>query len=101
MIKRVTIRIRGRVHKVGFKFAAIDKVLELGGIVGTVHYDGDDLVVIEAQGEVDTLKELLRWCKVGPEGAIVKQMDYESSEELKNFESFTADNHPNYRGDND
>ena len=72
MKKHVNITITGNVQKVGFRFAAIDKA-------------------IEVEGEVDQLKLFLRWCHIGPKGALVEKVDYESLEELQNYESFSAE----------
>jgi acylphosphatase len=90
MIKHVSIVISGKVQKVGFRFAAVDKALELG-ITGIVQNYRNDKVQIEAEGEVETLKDFLRWCKIGPEGAKVSKLDYKSTEELVNYPDFRAE----------
>ena len=90
MIKHVNITITGNVQKVGFRFAAIDEALELG-LVGFVKNYEDNKVQIEAEGEVDQLKLFLRWCHIGPKGALVEKVDYESTEDLQKYESFSAE----------
>ena len=90
MKKHVNITITGYVQKVGFRFAAIDKAIELE-LVGLVKNYEDDKVQIEVEGEVDQLKLFLRWCHIGPKGALVEKVDYESLEELQNYESFSAE----------
>lgn len=90
MKKHVNITITGNVQKVGFRFAAIDKAIELE-LVGLVKNYEDDKVQIEVEGEVDQLKLFLRWCHIGPKGALVEKVDYESLEELQNYESFSAE----------
>ena len=90
MKKHVNIVVTGNVQKVGFRFAAIDQALELG-LVGVVKNYDDGKVHIEAEGEIDQLKLFLRWCHIGPSGAKVDKVDYESLEELQNYETFSAE----------
>jgi acylphosphatase len=90
MIKHVSITVIGNVQKVGFRFAAIDQALELG-LTGLVKNYDDNKVQIEAEGEVDQLKLFLRWCHIGPKGAQVDKVEYESTEELQKYESFNAE----------
>jgi acylphosphatase len=90
MQKHVSITIHGKVQQVGFRYAAIEAAIELG-ITGEVKNYEDNKVVIEAEGDVDQLKQFLRWCHIGPKGAKVDKVDYESSEELQKYEKFTAE----------
>lgn len=87
MIKHLTITITGKVQEVGFRFSALDEALELG-LTGFVKNQGKNQVYIEAEGEVEKLKAFLKWCHLGPKGAKIDKVDYASTEELKNFESF-------------
>ncbi len=90
MKKHVNITVTGNVQKVGFRFAAIDQALELG-LVGIIKNYENDQVKIEVEGEVDPLKMFLRWCHIGPKDAKVEKVDYESLEELQNYENFSAE----------
>lgn len=90
MKKHVTITVHGKVQNVGFRFAAIDKAIELE-LTGFVQNYKDGVVHIEVEGEIDPLKHFLRWCHIGPEGAKVEKVDYVSIEELQNYEKFTAE----------
>lgn len=90
MIKHVSITIHGKVQGVGFRYSAIEKAIELG-ITGLVKNYEKDQVQIEAEGEVDLLKEFLRWCHKGPQGARVDKVDYASTEELQKYEKFEAE----------
>lgn len=87
MIKHLTITITGKVQDVGFRFAALDEALELG-LTGFVKNQGTNQVYIEAEGEVDNLKAFLKWCHMGPKGAKIDKVDYQSTETLQNFEGF-------------
>lgn len=90
MIKHVDITITGKVQGVGFRYAALDEGLELG-LKGTVKNLDKNQIYIETEGEVDQLKLFLRWCHEGPKGAKIDKVDYASTEDLKNFEGFTAE----------
>ncbi|HEX3099691.1 MAG TPA: acylphosphatase [Patescibacteria group bacterium] len=90
MKKHVNITVNGNVQKVGFRFAAIEQALELG-LTGLVKNYADGKVQIEVEGEIDQLKMFLRWCHIGPKGAHVEKVDYESLEELQNYETFNAE----------
>lgn len=90
MRKHVTITVHGNVQKVGFRFAAIEQALDFD-ITGLVKNYENDKVQIEAEGEIDNLKLFLRWCHIGPKGAHVEKVDYESTENLENYEKFTAE----------
>ena len=90
MQKHVNITIHGNVQRVGFRFAAIEQALELG-LTGIVKNYEDNKVIIEVEGEIDPLKHFLRWCHIGPKGAKVDKVDYESSEELQKYETFSAE----------
>lgn len=90
MIKHVNITITGKVQNVGFRFSALDKALELG-LFGTVKNMDRDKIYIEVEGEVEQLKEFLRFCHQGPTGSRIQKVDYESTEELKNFTEFSTE----------
>ncbi len=88
--KHVSITIHGKVQGVGFRFAAIDKALELD-LTGVVKNYEKDKVQIEVEGPVDNLQPFLKWCHVGPKGSQIDKVDYSSSEELQKYEKFTAE----------
>jgi acylphosphatase len=90
MQKHVSITIHGKVQNVGFRFAAIEKALELE-LTGIVKNYENNQVQIEVEGEIDPLKHFLRWCHIGPQDAKVEKVDYTSSEELQKYESFSAE----------
>ncbi len=87
MIKHVDITITGKVQGVGFRYSALDEALELG-LKGIVKNLNRNQIQIEVEGEVDILKQYLRWCHQGPQGCKIDKVDYASTEELKNFEEF-------------
>lgn len=90
MKKHVTITVFGKVQQVGFRFSAIEKALEWN-LVGYIKNYENDQVQIEVEGELDDLQKFLKWCHRGPEGAKIEKVDYKSSEELQNYETFQAE----------
>jgi acylphosphatase len=90
MKKHVTITVNGKVQGVGFRYSAIEQAvdLELKGIIK--NYESNK-VVIEVEGETDNLKHFLKWCHIGPSGAKIEKVDYQSSDELQNYENFAAE----------
>ena len=90
MKKHVSITIYGKVQKTGFRFSAIDKALEWD-LVGLVKNYETDKVQIEVEGEMENLQKFLKWCHVGPETSKVEKVDFTSSENLENYETFQAE----------
>lgn len=90
MKKHVSITVHGKVQKVGFRYSAIEKALEWN-LAGLVKNYENDKVQIEVEGEVDDLQKFLKWCHFGPEGAQINKVDYKSSEDLENYETFQAE----------
>ncbi len=90
MTKHVTITITGKVQGVGFRYSALDEALELG-LQGFAKNQDKNQIYIEVQGEVEQLKQFLRFCHTGPQGTKIEKVDYASSEELKEFEGFTIE----------
>lgn len=90
MKKHVAITVYGKVQKVGFRYSAVEKALEWN-LTGIVRNYENDKLQIEVEGEVEDLQKFLKWCHRGPEGAKIQKVDYKSSEELQNYETFQAE----------
>jgi|NOAtaT_7_FD_contig_31_3451639_length_493_multi_2_in_0_out_0_1 acylphosphatase len=73
MIKRIQIRINGRVQGVYFRKGAQQKARELM-LKGFVRNEADGSVYIEAEGAEDKLNEMAEWCHNGPPIAMVAQV---------------------------
>lgn len=71
---------------VWYRGATQKKAKELG-IVGFVKNEMDGSVYAELEGEENKLRELIDWCKKGPELAIVKKVETEEGN-LQGFISF-------------
>jgi acylphosphatase len=74
MDKKVEILIRGKVQGVGFRFMAHLAFVDLG-MVGTAENLPDGSVQLVTQGPEDKLERLINWCKRGPEGAQVSDVE--------------------------
>ncbi len=90
MKKHVSITVYGKVQTVGFRFSAIEKALEWN-LVGEVKNYETDKVEIEVEGEEADLQKFLKWCHVGPQGAQIEKVDYKSTDELQNYETFKGE----------
>ena len=51
MNKEVLLKIKGRVQGIGFRYWAVKKAREIGGISGWVHNEADGSVEILMRGE--------------------------------------------------
>jgi acylphosphatase len=85
-MKHYNITITGRVQRIGYRFSTMQSAYRYG-VHGFVKNLDDDKVYIEAEGEENNLQDFLQWCKKGPLGAKVENVDFAEGE-LKNFKSF-------------
>ena len=74
MVKRFHAIILGRVQGVFFRAMAREhaKALELKGFARNLP---DGSVELDAQGEEESLRDLLLWCQYGPPGARVDHVE--------------------------
>lgn len=87
-LKRVEIKITGRVQGVFFRQAAKSKADELG-LAGFVKNESDGSVRIIAEGEENQLQKLIEWAKVGTEFTKVEQIDIIRKEATGELDSFS------------
>ena len=72
----MTLIIRGKVQRVGFRYSVVDFVMQGKlPIVGYVRNMPDGSVHVVAQGDIESLKELNRFCTKGPPRAEVREVD--------------------------
>jgi acylphosphatase len=77
---QMTLNIKGKVQKVGFRYSVVDYVItQKLPIVGHVRNLADGSVEVIAQGDIEALKDLHRFCTKGPPHAKVREV----SEEVK------------------
>jgi acylphosphatase len=72
--KRAHVRLRGSVQGVGFRYEARDRArsLGLGGFITNVP---DGTVEAAFEGEEELVESMLEWCRHGPSGARVDDID--------------------------
>ncbi len=72
-VKSVEIIVKGRVQGVFFRVSTKQRADALG-LTGMVRNVADGSVMIEAQGDADSVQALIDWCHKGPELARVDQV---------------------------
>lgn len=87
MEARARIMITGMVQGVFFRREMTDLARRLG-ISGWVRNLTNGRVEALAEGEKGRLEELIRFCHVGPPGAMVRKVEIEWSEYLGEFRAF-------------
>lgn len=75
----IIITVTGNVQGVGFR-AYVKTEADRLGIMGFVKNCSDSSVCIEAEGEQDTLNQLIAWCHHGPELANVEKVEVQEGE---------------------
>jgi acylphosphatase len=72
---QMTLVIKGKVQKVGFRYSVVDFVLSNKlPLVGHVRNLPDGTVHVLAQGDIESLKELHRFCRKGPPRSEVREI---------------------------
>ncbi len=69
-MKRISLLVTGKVQGVFYR-ASTEKIAQRIGITGFVQNEPNGDVYIEAQGTEEQLGEFTRWCRRGPERAVV------------------------------
>ena len=80
--------IRGIVQGVGFRYAAVD-VAEREGVSGWVRNLRDGGVEALVQGNDDAVERVIAWCRRGPRGARVTDVELHDAEVSPEFTGFT------------
>ncbi len=78
MQRRVTFKVIGRVQGVAYRANARDAVERLG-IAGFIRNLHDGAVVGEAEGDASAVDAFLAWCRKGPPGARVDELESEDT----------------------
>jgi acylphosphatase len=79
--------IRGRVQGVYFRASTVYEAQNLG-LTGWVRNCPDGSVEAVAEGTREKLDELIAWCKKGPSGARVKNVEVDWAPAQNNFQAF-------------
>lgn len=86
-MKRVHLKVHGRVQGVGFRFQT-EAQAERFHIKGWVKNNLDGTVEIDAEGETNEIDNFAAAVKEGPGAAKVTAMDIEEIKEIKNYTAF-------------
>ena len=85
---RVHVTIHGRVQGVYFRASTVYQAQNLG-LTGWVRNCLDGSVEATAEGTREKLDELIAWCKKGPNGARVTNVEVNWAPAENNFQAFT------------
>ena len=77
------IEVKGKVHGVGYRYAAYQKANILG-IKGNVQNLEDGSVVINASAQPEKMESFVNWCQVGPDAARVSNVN---TQEINNLDT--------------
>lgn len=66
MIKRIAVKIEGRVQNVGFRYYTVRTARQFN-VHGFVRNEPDGSVYAEAEGEEENLAGFATWCHQGPQ----------------------------------
>ncbi len=76
MEKEVYIRIEGRVQGIGFRYWAVKKAQEIGGISGWVHNAANGSVEVLMRGEEEKIDAMVLACHKGPALSRVDRVNF-------------------------
>lgn len=80
-MKRVRVRIRGRVQGVFFRAEARARAESLG-VAGWVRNAEDGSVEAVFEGDEERVSSMVEWCRRGPGGAEVDDVEVQSEEPI-------------------
>ncbi len=87
-MKRLHLKIYGRVQGVYFRSSAQSKARELG-LSGWAKNIPDGTLETVVEGEAEMLEEYIRWCKKGPAAARVDKVEEKWDEPTGEFKGFS------------
>ncbi|NMB73933.1 MAG: acylphosphatase [Myxococcales bacterium] len=86
-LRRMHLRISGLVQGVSFRWHT-RRIAQALGLVGWVKNLPDGSVEVLAEGEEGALRDLLAWCRRGPELAQVERVEERFSDATGGFSEF-------------
>ena len=87
-IARLHIVIEGIVQGVFFRASTIEESSKLG-LTGWVKNCSDGRVEAVFEGEIDKIEQIVEWCKKGPPGAVVSNVETVLERATGEYDSFT------------
>ncbi len=85
---RLHIVIEGIVQGVFYRVNTIEESSKLG-LTGWVKNRADGRVEAVFEGDVDGIKQIVEWCKKGPPGAVVRNIETTWEQATGDYDSFT------------
>lgn len=90
MRRHLNLTLSGKVKHIGFRFMTMQAAYK-HGVTGYVRNKSNGSIYIEVEGEDENLQSFLDWCKTGPVGAEITEIDTVEAE-MKDFKSFDIKN---------
>lgn len=87
-MRAVDVRVHGRVQGVYYRATARAEATRLG-LAGWVRNLPDGSVQVRAQGDPGAVEALLAWCRVGPPGARVSDLEVSDVAPDTSFSGFS------------
>jgi acylphosphatase len=84
---RIKLIVKGRVQGVYFRASTVQQARHLG-LAGWVLNRQDGSVELVAEGRSESIEELIAWCRQGPPGARVDEVDLQRQEFRGEFTEF-------------
>lgn len=88
-LKRVRVRVLGRVQGVGFRHVAVREARKWN-VSGWVANRPDGSVELEIQGIPEAVDRMLQWCGRGPATAFVREVRVDEWPPREDMEGFTV-----------
>ena len=88
-VKRLQMRVRGRVQGVGFRYSCLRQARALG-VTGRVRNCADGSVEIVVEGEASAVDALADWARRGPTVALVSDVQLNETPSRGEFLDFTV-----------
>jgi acylphosphatase len=89
-LARMHFKVQGRVQGVYFRASAVQRAQELG-LTGWVKNCADGSVEGVAEGPRPALEKLMAWCRQGPSGARVTDVETRWDDAQNTFSAFTVE----------
>lgn len=80
------IILTGKVYKVGLRYF-IKQMAKRCGIIGTVRYQDDSTIAIDATGQKDNINHFLNYCRLGCPGSDIQDINIKEKIPA-NYQSF-------------
>jgi acylphosphatase len=88
-MKRVRILIEGRLQGMNFRYYTQQQAQKLG-LAGFVRNLSDGRIEIDAQGDDESVEQMLAWCQDGPQSAHLKSILFRYDEPSEHLTGFTV-----------